>query len=74
MAPEDYRIEETGVHECEQGGLSEAQGREEGDLVRDLYYFMGIEIDVRECRDGVYVQFIRPRGPLKTNLRTQLRA
>ena len=27
-----------------------------------------------ECRDGAYVQFIRPKGPLETNLRTQLRA
>ena len=26
------------------------------------------------CRDGAYVQYIRPRGPLETNLRNQLRA
>ena len=27
------------VHECEQGGLSEAQGGEEGDSVHDFYYY-----------------------------------
>lgn len=25
-------------------------------------------------RDGAYVQYIRPRGPLEANLRAQLRA
>jgi large subunit ribosomal protein L10e len=25
-------------------------------------------------RDGAYVQFIRPKGPLEQNLRNQLRA
>lgn len=25
-------------------------------------------------RDGAYVQFIRPRGPLEANLRAQLKA
>jgi len=26
------------------------------------------------CRDGAYLQFIRPKGPLEQNLRNQLRA
>lgn len=26
------------------------------------------------CRDGAYLQFIRPKGPLEKNLRNQLRA
>ena len=35
--------------------------------------FLGVGL-TGECRDGAYVQFIRPKGPLETNLRTQLRA
>ena len=39
-----------------------------------LFFFCHrIMIDVGR-RDGAYVQFIRPKGPLETNLRTQLRA
>jgi len=30
--------------------------------------------DTISCRDGAYVQYIRPRGTLETNLRNQLRA
>jgi large subunit ribosomal protein L10e len=30
--------------------------------------------DAVSCRDGAYVQYIRPRGNLETNLRNQLRA
>ena len=29
---------------------------------------------IQLCRDGAYVQFIRPRGPLVNNLRAQLKA
>ena len=41
---EDYRFEEMRVHECEQGGLSDAQGKEEGDSVRDFYYYYYLEL------------------------------
>ena len=30
--------------------------------------------DWRGCSDGAYAQFNRSKGPLETNLRTQLRA
>jgi len=29
---------------------------------------------IDDPRDGAYVQFIRPKGPLEQNLRNQLRA
>lgn len=36
-------------------------------------FLLGMTADVG-CRDGAYVQFIRPKGPLEKNLRNQLRA
>ena len=41
--------------------------------MRNFYYFFGFGL-TGECRDGAYVQFIRPKGPLETNLHTQLQA
>lgn len=42
-------------------------GRGVAELIYD-----GLLITV--CRDGAYVQFIRPKGNLEKNLRNQLRA
>ncbi|KAF7966574.1 hypothetical protein HWV62_37853 [Athelia sp. TMB] len=72
-APKDHRVEEVGLHEREQGGVPEAQGGQDGDPVSALPVFAGFSADYGD-RDGAYVQFIRPKGNLEQNLRTQLRA
>ena len=73
--PKDHRFEEVGIHKGEQGGLSKAQGGEEGGAVRIFVASSeSLVIDCRNCRDGAYVQFIRPKGALEANLRTQLKA
>ena len=74
---EDYRFEEVGLYERCQGRLPQAEGGEEGVAVRVISFFVlgGWYADTLiNCRDGAYLQFIRPKGPLEQNLRNQLRA
>ena len=53
--------------------------KEEKKVLQCVYIHISDEFDpwtknISICRDGAYVQFIRPKGPLEQNLRNQLRA
>ena len=50
--------------------------KEEKKVLQCVHILMGLILGLTNCinRDGAYVQFIRPKGPLEKNLRNQLRA
>ena len=63
-----------GIHKCRQGGLSEAEGGQESASVCIVSSKIFMSSKRMSFRDGAYVQFIRPKGPLDQNLRNQLKA
>ena len=52
--------------------------KEEKKVLQYVYFLANLILGLTNCifiyRDGAYVQFIRPKGPLEKNLRNQLRA
>ena len=50
--------------------------KEEKKVLQCVQTLMKLILELTNCinRDGAYVQFIRPKGPLEKNLRDQLRA
>ena len=71
--PKNHCFEEVGIYQCSSRGVPEAQGRQEGIAVRIIPVLLAWMLTLAS-RDGAYVQFIRPRGPLEANLRAQLKA
>ena len=48
--------------------------KEEKRVLQYVFNVIRGDVSLTSYRDGAYVQYIRPRGPLEENLRAQLRA